>query len=316
MGEYLASAGDNRTGELRFGPTPEEKPQRWLPQGEALVDLPDEGETLKSLLDAATALEAGEPSRHHIRTLIRAGADVGGARPKARIFKNDRTEWIAKFPASDDVFDDPRVEAVCLSLARKAGIVVPDHEIIEIGGRAVLLVSRFDRAADGARLGYSSAATLLGQVTTGYGTDYTYADVAAKARTAGIEPCEPEIFKRLLFNCFIRNTDDHLRNHGFVRDKYGWRISPAFDLVVHRGRRLVLRAGSGIDPIPDARLAFGAWKQFHLNFKQAVQIYEEVTEALGSLPCLLEEFSVRTVDRLLLKELMGQAFNPQPLASG
>jgi serine/threonine-protein kinase HipA len=312
MAEYLAAAGDHRTGELSFGHTPSGQPETWRPEGPAYVDLPDGPENLDDLIAAAAALEDGDASRHHVQLLLKSGADVGGARPKARICKADGSEWIAKFPTRDDVFDDPRIEAVCLSLARKAGIETTAHDLIEIGGKTVLLVERFDRTPGGDRLGYSSAATLLGQEATGYGTNYSYADVATRARTAGIQPCEAGLFRRLLFNCFIHNTDDHLRNHAFLRSKDGWALSPAFDLVPNRDNRLVLRPGVNIDPQPDPTVAFSAWNQFKLTPDAAKQIYDEVAEAMAHLPQLFVDFAVSKRDAELLASIMPSAFAPKP----
>jgi serine/threonine-protein kinase HipA len=310
MGEYLAASSDNRTGELSFGHSPDKPPEVWRPETRGLIDLPDDSETLEDLLAAADALEDGKASRHHIQLLLRSGTDVGGARPKVRLRRADGSEWIAKFPTSADTFDDPKVEAVCLSLAQQAGIEVPAHELVTIAGKTVLLVGRFDRSATGERLGYSSAATLLGQEATGYGTNYTYVDIAAKARAAGIKPCEAELFRRLLFNCFIHNTDDHLRNHAFLRDANGWRLSPAFDLVPGRDRRLVLRPGIGIDPQPDPISAASAYKQFKLPDDEARRIYDEVSEAMQHLHVLLDAFDVGQDDRNLFSELMPSAFTP------
>src|ERR1700744_1781635 len=238
-GEFLAATGDEKSGELPIGPSPAMPPERWQPSGKSVITLPDEGDTIEELQLAAEAVETGTAKPHHFSLLLRQSGDIGGARPKATIWRDGRP-WIAKFRAQGDAFDDPRVEATCLSLARGCGIDVPDHEVISVGGRSVLLVSRFDRKANGERLGYSSAATMMSVTNTGYATTETYATVAMKARQQGIAPCEADLFRRMLFNCFVHNTDDHPRNHGFLRDEGQWRLSPAFDITVNRAQRLVL----------------------------------------------------------------------------
>jgi serine/threonine-protein kinase HipA len=315
MAEFLAAAGDQRTGDLRFGPSPEAGPQRWTPNGEPLVDLPASEQSLEDLLAAAQAVEDGRAEPGHVRLLLGSGADVGGARPKARVRRSDGTSWIAKFPAAGDPFDDPKIEAVCLELARGCGILSSECEVIQIAKRSVLLVRRFDREAGDRPLGYCSAATLLGQAATGYSTNYSYSDVAAKARAAGIEPCEQELFRRVLFNCFISNTDDHLRNHAFVRDGDGWRLSPAFDLVPHRERRLVLRPGRRLDPLPNPVLAIDAHPEFGLTRDEAERIYDQTADGLKQLSRHLDEFEVAARDRDTVSEMMPAAFNPPALRS-
>jgi serine/threonine-protein kinase HipA len=299
--EYLAAAGDYRTGELLFGPSPEEGPQRWIPPGEALADLPAGPETLEEIVAAAAAVEAGEAERHHVKLLLKSGADVGGARPKARIRRGD-TEWIAKFPAAGDPFDDPRVEALCLSLAARAGIIVPEHELIQVAGKSVLLVRRFDRDQK-RRLGYCSAATLLGQPAVDYGTQAAYADIAIRARAAGIQPCEADLFRRLIFNCAINNTDDHLRNHAFIRDDAGWHISPAFDLVVGRGQRLVLRPSTGRQPTVNIDDALAAAPDFGLTAADASSIRGAVDEAIASISELADRWGVSKKDLHTIREM-------------
>ena len=146
-----------------------------------------------------------------------------------------------------DPFDDPRVEAVCLDLADAAGIQVPERRLRVIGPKTVLLVRRFDRTAEGDRYGYLSAATLLKHSATAYHTSRTYVDIAVVARTIGVAEPEPEIYRRLLVNSFLHNTDDHLRNMAFLSNGKGWRISPAFDLVPHRmGRHVCAPASESV----------------------------------------------------------------------
>jgi serine/threonine-protein kinase HipA len=312
MGEFLAATGDERTGDLRFGPSPEEGPQKWAPTEEPAVNLPAGTETLDELLTAARALEEGHADRHHVHLLLRSGADVGGARPKARIRHRERG-WIAKFPALGDPFDDPRVEGACLALAHACGIDASESEWIQIERRSVLLVRRFDRGEGERPLAYCSAATLLGQAAIDYATDHSYADIAARARSSGIRPCEDELFRRLLFNCFIHNTDDHLRNHAFVLEQSEWALSPAFDLVPHLTERLVLRPGRDIAPTPDPTMALGAHPQFGLSRVRARTIYDEVATGMAALSDVLARFEVSMNDRNVLAQMMPHAFAPPAL---
>jgi serine/threonine-protein kinase HipA len=301
MGEFLAAAGDNRTGELRFGSEPFEAPEIWVPAQPNIV-LPDGSETLEDLVLAAEAVDAGRPTGHHLKLLLRASADTGGARPKAHL-RHRNGEWIAKFKAWGDGFDNPRVEAACLSLAGACGIETPPHELLEVAGRSVLLVSRFDRNGS-ERLGYMSATTLTKVPPSTYATTWSYADVATAAREAGILPCEAELFRRMLFNCRIHNTDDHLRNHAFIRDRAGWRLSPVFDIVPNNQATMVLRPARDIAPTADINMAFAAWPKFLLNRELATAIRDEVEQGMRKLPEVFDQFEITARDRETLAPLL------------
>lgn len=248
-GEFLAAAGDDRVGDLRFGPSPD-GPVQWEPDHPMLA-VPDGEEGLEALQAAAEAIDEGRETVTHLHLLYRNSADLGGARPKTRLRRPDGSRWIAKFRAQGDAFDYPRIEAACLTAARASGVNVPDHEVVEVAGRGVLLVRRFDRVGEAGRLGYMSAATLMGTDTTAYATSTSYAEIAAKAREIGVVPCEGELFRRLLVNCLLHNTDDHLRNHAFLRTGQTWCLSPAFDIVPCRTPRLVVRPAPKIDPLSE-----------------------------------------------------------------
>ena len=308
LGEFLAASGDNRSGELRFGCGPAAGPEVWMP-GEPGIAMPQGTETLEDLAIAAEAVDAGDASAHHLRLLLRASADTGGARPKAHL-RHKGGDWIAKFKTGGDGFDNPRMEAVCLSLAEECGIETPPHEFVEVAGRSVMLVHRFDRADDGARLGYMSAATLVKAPPSTYTTDWTYADVAAAARSVGIAPCEAELFRRMLFNCIIHNTDDHLRNHAFIRDAGGWRLSPVFDIVTNNQSAMVLRPSRNVPATVDIDVAFEAWPKFLLSKEQADEIRDEVKRGMRKLPEILDQFEVAAKDRATLAPLVPAIMHP------
>ena len=307
--DFLAAAGSDRTGALQTGFDPKDGPRSWLPSDMAMLPLPPAGiQNLADLMSAAAALEDGRPDPGHLQWLLRGSGDVGGARPKARIAK-DGHGWIAKFAAKGDPFDDPRVEAMSLDLAAACGIDVPAHELIEVMNKAVLLVKRFDRSATGERHDYMSAASLVGQGPGVYWSEYTYADVAIAARKAHFEPCEKEIFRRLLFYAFIHCTDDHLRNTAFIRTET-WRLSPVFDVVPHRQERHATLVTRGASPHPDPRLLFQGFPSFKLERREALAIYDEIAAGMTRLPALLDAREVTSRDRRILCELMPHAFDP------
>jgi serine/threonine-protein kinase HipA len=182
------------------------------------------------VLTAAEHLERDQASEAELRRLLRGGGSLGGARPKAHMRDTAGRIGIAKFPspATDD-WDVIRWESVALDLARDAGVVVSDSALHVIDGKPVLIVDRFDRT-DGHRLGYVSAMTML---EAGDGADGSYLDIAdvIERNSPTASKDLEQLWRRVAFSILIRNTDDHLRNHGFLRTSTaGWSLSPAFDL--------------------------------------------------------------------------------------
>lgn len=181
------------------------------------------------LMRAADRLRSDSAFDRDLADLIDAGSSLGGARPKAAVISSAGRPTIAKFPrlGSDD-WDTPSWEEVQLRLARRAGISVAASELLPIAGRHVLLVDRFDRQS-GKRIGFASALTML---EASDGEHRSYLEIADV-----IERYSPradldlrELYRRILFSVLTSNTDDHLRNHAFLRARDGWVLSPAYDL--------------------------------------------------------------------------------------
>jgi serine/threonine-protein kinase HipA len=185
---------------------------------------------LPKLLGAADRLERDEASEDELRMLLRGGSSLGGARPKAHVLDAKGRVAIAKFPsAAKDEWDVMRWEAVALALARAAGIRVSDWTLHLIDGKPVLIVDRFDRAGD-RRIGYASAMTMLEAEDHDHGSYLYIADVIERHSPHTGEDLR-QLWQRIAFSILISNTDDHLRNHGFLRtSSAGWTLSPAFDL--------------------------------------------------------------------------------------
>ncbi len=185
---------------------------------------------LPPLLQAAEHLEADEETTAELRDLLRMGSSLGGARPKAHAVDNVGRVAIAKFPSSrHDTWNVMAWEKVALDLARDAGIRVPDSQLLRISGRSVLVVNRFDRDGE-RRIGYVSAMTMLEASDGDVGS---YLDMAAVIEQTSAQASDDlrELWRRIAFSVLISNTDDHLRNHGFLHAHAGtWRLSPAFDL--------------------------------------------------------------------------------------
>lgn len=188
-----------------------------------LIDLP-------RLLGATERLERDEAGEEELRVLLRGGSSLGGARPKAHVLDAKGNVAIAKFPSTaNDEWDVMRWEAVALRLAHAAGIRVPGSALHLIDGKPVLVVDRFDRAAN-LRIGYVSAMTMLEAGDGDRGSYLEIADVIERHSPNAGEDLR-QLWRRIAFSILISNTDDHLRNHGFLRaERSGWTLSPAFDL--------------------------------------------------------------------------------------
>lgn len=195
---------------------------------------------LRELEAAVLALERDEDNTapaggDWLRMLIAPGGSLGGARPKASVIDPDGRLWIAKFPSLRDEHDVGAWELVVQTLARQCGLNVP----VSLGKQFAsashtFLVRRFDRTADGRRLHFASAMTLTGH-SDGDDADsgVSYLELARVLIDHGMqtEVDLRELWTRILFNVLVSNTDDHLRNHGFILEPgRGWRLSPAYDM--------------------------------------------------------------------------------------
>lgn len=166
-----------------------------------------------------------------LSVLVAPGSSLGGARPKANFSDSDGSLWIAKFPAKDDDIDIAAWEMLIHNMAIEANIDVPPAKLLKFNSHYhTFCVKRFDRK-DGRRIFYASAMTKLGAIES---EGWSYLDLAQIIQNQGdphfIKNDLAQLFHRVLFNVAIGNRDDHLRNHGFVLNKKGWRLSKAFDI--------------------------------------------------------------------------------------
>lgn len=220
----LGVSDDTRQGALRYRIAGEADFLGKPSQVPKLISLPE-------LLDAADALASDADSSVAVKQLLDTGTTgLGGARPKASVRLEDGSLAIAKFPHSGDRWDVMAWEATALDLLGQAGITTPQRRLTRVGERNVLLLHRFDRTADQhRRIGYISAMTMLGADD---GDHRDYADIAARIRDHSRSPAADhhELFDRVVVSVGIGNTDDHLRNHGFLAGQGGWTLAPAFDV--------------------------------------------------------------------------------------
>jgi len=262
---YLLEAGSDRVGALDVRGHLDALPQHTAGD---LVNLP-------YLLQAAAAVELGEPIPTKLMPYLGGAPSAGGARPKASVRDDDGVLWLAKFPALNDTYTMAIVEAGAMDLARAAGLTVPPLRVMSVGASSVLLVRRFDRywapagqtlpalargydsqpgnGATEGRIPQVSALTMMG-CTEMDSPAKSYKDLAQTIRERVHPSCiasdNEELFARMVLNIFVNNDDDHLRNHAFSYDAQlrGWRLSPLYDVVprpsIAQERRLHLSVGT------------------------------------------------------------------------
>ena len=191
--------------------------------------------SLRTLEEASRRFENDEVglSEKWLNQLIKPGSSLGGARPKATVVDTTGQLWIAKFPSKNDEGDTGAWEKVVHDLAKMSGLNVPESKLekfSKIG--STFLVRRFDREGKN-RVHFASAMTLLGKKDGASAADgISYLDIAGFIKAYGANPKSDllELWKRIVFNMAVTNTDDHLRNHAFILSKQGWVLSPLFDV--------------------------------------------------------------------------------------
>jgi len=240
---------------------------------------------LPELLRASevAARDAGDSTElAAVKQLLAAGTgSLGGARPKASVQGPDGQMLIAKFPHPDDGWDVMAWEATALDLAEMAGVRVPGRRLEKLDGKHVLLLDRFDRIGS-ARVGYMSAMTAL-ERRDGEGGDYE--EIAEQLETISARPSDDahELYRRVVFSVGVNNTDDHLRNHGFIRHGAGWVLSPAFDINPnpHQEARQTAIAGTETrEAAPAALDRFAV--DCRLSSLEAEQVRRNVAGALAN----------------------------------
>lgn len=276
--DYLLGVRDDlRQGALRFR---DPETERFLADQDEgvphLIDLP-------RLLDYAGRAERDLAGQDELDLLLKGGSSLGGARPKAHVLDRNGRLAIAKFPkAEGDEWDVPGWEAVTLALAREAGIAAAASELAEIADRSVHIVDRFDRRGS-LRVGYSSAMTLL-EATDGEPRSYLdLVEVIEEASDRATEDLR-ELWRRIAFSILVSNTDDHLRNHGFLRTgSGGWSLSPAFDINPNPepGPKFLSTSIDGRSNAASIELLLGVAEFFRLDDTEAAAILAEVRAATG-----------------------------------
>jgi serine/threonine-protein kinase HipA len=296
--DYLLLVDDEaRQGALRFaareaGPFLAEYSPTKIPR---LIELP-------RLLSAADRTMRDTESDEDLRLLLAPGSSLGGARPKVSVRDRDGHLTIAKFPNKGDEVNTVLWEAVALTLAAKAGIAVPLWRVHMVTRKPVLLLRRFDREA-GARVPFLSAMSMLNARDN---ETHSYLEFVDVLRQHGAEPKEDmhALWRRIVFTILISNTDDHLRNHGFLwAGPAGWRLSPAYDLnpvpadIKPRVLSTNIDADDATASLP---LAFEVASYFKLTAADARRIAAEVGRAVSRWRAAAAKLgiSARQIDRM------------------
>jgi serine/threonine-protein kinase HipA len=245
---------------------------------------------LRELEAASRALENDAPgddpaTDEWLRLLLAPGASLGGARPKASVVDVDGHLWIAKFPSVRDRYDVGAWEFVVAKLAERAGIRVPASEARALtDSRHTFLVRRFDRRESGERIHFASAMTLTGHVD---GADasggVSYLEIAEVIMSQGALPREDlaELWSRIVFNIMVSNSDDHLRNHGFLLlPNAGWRLSEAYDMNPVPGSTGLALNIDESDNTLDLDIARSVAPYFRVNAAEAKLTINRIADAV------------------------------------
>ena len=243
---------------------------------------------LRSLVAASMEIEKSEeqnrlPEKKWIQQLVHPGSSLGGARPKAGVRDADGCLYVAKFPSRNDDYDVSLWEHLSHLLAKKAGVIAAETSVIPTGDKYhALLSKRFDRMADGRRIHFASAMTLLGlsdgsNAQTGNG----YLDIVdfILQSCCQVEDNLHQLYRRVALNIAIGNTDDHFRNHGFLLTPKGWTLSPAYDMNPTTNEYQSLLITSSTNKA-DLGLLLEASEEYMIGKEEATKIIQDVTDAV------------------------------------
>ena len=279
--DYLLRVNDEaRIGALRFTER----------EGGPFLQPPESAPPIPPLMDLARLLTAAEnvvdekDSEEDLRLLLAPGSSLGGARPKASVRDKGGHLTIAKFPNRHDGYNVVLWEALALTLARKAGLITSEWRLEPVARRQTLLLRRFDRRGN-IRIPFLSAMSMLGATDGG---QHSYLEIVDALGQYGAAPQEDkrELWGRVVFSVLISNTDDHLRNHGFLyAGRNGWRLSPLYDVnpvPADMKPRILTTAINETDGTASLKLAMEVAPYIDLKAPEARQIARRIGKAVSS----------------------------------
>lgn len=266
--------------------------------------------SIRDLQHGAEVLESDEDSeevKKWLTILMAPGSSLGGARPKANITDDQGHLWIAKFPSKGDTIDKGAWEFLASKLALKCGIVMPESRIEKVAGKFhTFFTKRFDRKLN-ERIHFASAMTMTGQnEATIKDSPASYLDMAEFIQYNGaqIKQDLQQLWRRIIFHIAVSNTDDHLRNHGFILTDKGWVLSPAFDINPSVDKDGLALNIDMYNNALDFELAKSVGEYFHLNDAEMNTIIKEVKTGVSSWKSVAQEIGITGAEQ----ELMSGAF--------
>ena len=257
-------------------------------------------ESLGALCDACHEIELAEernelPEKRWLDQLIDPGTSLGGARPKANVIDKDGKLYVAKFPSKKDLENTELIEHFSHRLAAAAGINVAKTSTIKISkDRDLLLSERFDRTAEGKRIHFASAMSLLGlEDGDGSSIGNGYLDVVDFILQGCVDVGQNlrELYRRVAFNVMFGNTDDHFRNHGFLLTPKGWTLSPAYDINPGLKSHQCLLIDQYTEQ-SDVNALLAACNNYMLEHKEAAEIIEEVRDTIKNWRKIATELKI------------------------
>jgi serine/threonine-protein kinase HipA len=252
---------------------------------------------LPKLLNASERVTDDQATEEDLKLLLAPGSSLGGARPKASVREQEGHLAIAKFPNKLDETNTVLWEALALTLAKQANIRVPVFRIEKVANRPVLISRRFDRLGQN-RIPFLSAMSMLSAKDNEM---HSYLEIVDTLRRYGSHPEADikELWRRIVFNICISNTDDHLRNHGFLYDGAGWRLCPAYDLnpvPIEIRSRILATAINLDDATASIDLVLSVADYFNLSAVEAKNIVAEVLKAISSWKRIAKRFGLTTTE--------------------
>lgn len=303
----LGVRDETRLGALRFAHT---ATGTWLDTGNTLAAPPIT--SLRKLQAASLHFEQSdgdEDSREEeqwLAQLFAPGSSLGGARPKASIRDEDDDLCIAKFPSKQDRRDIGAWELVAHRLAARAGIDVPPARGIRVPGSnyCTFVAKRFDRTRKSKRLAFVSAMTLTQRTDGEPGASYL--ELVELLQSQGARPRQDcrELFRRIVFSVLIHNTDDHLRNHGFLLGTQGITLAPAFDINPSIDGNELTLAINEVNTTCDVEIALEAHQFYGLTTREAKAIVSENRKAVAEWRAEAKRLRIPRAEQ----EIMAKAF--------
>jgi len=249
----------------------------------------------------------GNVANQWLKVLVAPGSSLGGARPKANLIDDKQQLWIAKFPSKNDSIDKGAWEFLAYQLALQAGISMSECRLEKIRGKQhTFFTKRFDRIKS-ERLHFSSAMTMTGNTEELLKKNpASYLDIAAfiQDNCANVTQNLQQLWRRIIFNIAISNTDDHLRNHGFLLTESGWNLSPAYDLNPSIDKDgLALNIDLYSNEL-DLELAISVGQYFRLSLAEMKKIIEEVKSSVSMWESIAKKIGIARSEQ----EIMRKAF--------